>query len=89
LQLIVPEQAEVWFAGVKIAREGRVREFVSPALSPGRSYTYEVAVRYTDAAGKPVEDKRDITIRANDWFSIDFTRPPPAGRSNSAPPPVP
>jgi uncharacterized protein (TIGR03000 family) len=87
LQLMVPDGAEVWFAGTRIAREGRVREFVSPPLAPGRSYTYQIVVRYTDAAGKSVEDKRDIQVRANDWFSIDFTRPPPAGKP--APLPLP
>jgi uncharacterized protein (TIGR03000 family) len=89
LQLTVPQEADVWFAGVRIAREGRVREFVSPPLTPGQSYTYQVVVRYTDAGGKPVEDKRDIQVRANDWFSIDFTRPPPAGKPNLVPPPSP
>jgi uncharacterized protein (TIGR03000 family) len=85
LQLTVPDGAEVWFAGARIAREGRVREFVSPPLAPGQSYTYQIVVRYTDAAGKPVEDKRDIQVRANDWFSIDFTRPPPAAKPNPLP----
>jgi uncharacterized protein (TIGR03000 family) len=89
LQLIVPDEAEVWFAGARIAREGRVREFVSPPLNPGQVYNYQIVVRYSDAAGKPVEDKRDIRVRANDWFSIDFTRPPPAGKPTPVPPPSP
>jgi uncharacterized protein (TIGR03000 family) len=89
LQLIVPEEAEVWFGGAKIAREGRVREFVSPPLSPGQGYNYPIVVRYTDAAGKAVEDKRVIHVRANDWFSIDFTRPEPKGKPTPVPPPSP
>jgi len=87
LQLLVPEDAEVWFAGVKIARAGRIREFVSPTLTQGRVFNYQIVVRYTDAAGKIVEDKRDIQVRANDWFRIDFTRPPPAGKPAAVPPP--
>jgi uncharacterized protein (TIGR03000 family) len=89
LQLLVPEEAEVWFAGVKIAREGRIREFVSPPLTPGRVYNYQITVRYTNAAGKPVEDKRDIRVRANDWFSLDFTRPPPTEKPAPMPLPIP
>ena len=85
LQLIVPEGAEVWFAGARIARQGRVREFVSPPLTAGQSYTYQIVVRYTDAAGKPVEDKRGIQVRANDWISIDFTRPPPTSKPTPLP----
>jgi uncharacterized protein (TIGR03000 family) len=90
LQLQVPEDAEVWFAGTKIERTGRIREFVSPPLPPGRAFNYRIVVRYTDATGKPVEDKRTIQVRANDWFSIDFTRPPPPnGKPPDVPPPPP
>lgn len=78
LQLTVPAAAEVSFSGTRIPQEGRVRECVSPPLAPGRTYNYRIVVRYTDTAGKVVEDKRDIQVRANDWFSIDFTRPPPS-----------
>lgn len=87
LQLIVPAAAEVWFSGARIPQEGRVREFVSPPLAPGKTYNYRIVVRYTDASGKPVEDKRDIQVRANDWFSIDFTRPPPSEKPTPIPPP--
>jgi uncharacterized protein (TIGR03000 family) len=89
LQLIVPENAEVWFAGAKIEREGRVREFVSPQLKAGQTYNYPIAVRYVDSAGKPVEDKRDIRVHANDWFTIDFTRPASSQRPAPLPPPLP
>lgn len=78
LQLTVPAAAEVWFSGARIPQEGRIREFVSPPLSPAKTYNYRIVVRYASTAGKVVEDKRDIQVRANDWFSIDFTRPPPA-----------
>jgi hypothetical protein len=30
--------------------------------------------------GKPVNDRRLIHVRANDWFRIDFTRPAPPER---------
>jgi uncharacterized protein (TIGR03000 family) len=80
LQLNVPEGAEVWFDGTQTKQTGPVREFVSPELSPGRRYTYSISVRYKDANGKQVVDTRPIHVRANDWFSIDFTRPAPAER---------
>jgi hypothetical protein len=38
---------------------------------------YRIAVRYTDANGKPVNDARAIHVRPNDWFRIDFTKPAP------------
>jgi uncharacterized protein (TIGR03000 family) len=77
LQLQVPDGAEVIVSGVRSTQTGTTREFVSPALTPGARYTYTISVRYTDAAGRPIDDTRDINVRANDWFSVDFTRPAP------------
>jgi uncharacterized protein (TIGR03000 family) len=84
LQLMVPENAEVLVDGVKTTQIGTAREFVSPVLAPGTRYVYKITVRYTDANGKQVEDTRDIRFQANDWFSVDFTRPAP-----TLPPPTP
>jgi uncharacterized protein (TIGR03000 family) len=78
LQLTVPENADVVIDGAKTTQTGTTREFVSPVLTPGKRYVYNVTVRYTDAKGKQVEDTRDIRFQANDWFAIDFTRPAPA-----------
>ncbi len=77
LQLTVPANAEVIIDGAKTQETGTTREYVSPALNPGTRYSYKLTVRYTNAAGTPVEDTRDIAFQANDWFSIDFTRPAP------------
>lgn len=84
LQLQVPENAEVWFQGVRTTQTGRLREFNSAPLTPGMSYSYKISVRYTDAKGTPVNDTRDIQVRANDWFSIDFTQPPPTAPPNGS-----
>ncbi len=96
LQLIVPESAEVYIDGQKIAQSGTTREIVSPPVTPGTRYTYKISVRYTDGQGKAVNDTRDINFRANDWFSIDFTRPappmatqPPAPQQPPPPQPLP
>jgi uncharacterized protein (TIGR03000 family) len=77
LQLALPENTEVLFDGGKTTQTGPVREFVSPALPPGKLFDYTIVVRYTDANGKAVTDRRVIHVRANDWFRIDFTRPAP------------
>jgi uncharacterized protein (TIGR03000 family) len=84
LQLIVPEGAEVFFDGAKTSKTGRLREFVSPTLAPGQTYTYTIEVRST-AAGKPVVDRREIHVGANDWFMVDFTRPAPANAPTGRP----
>jgi uncharacterized protein (TIGR03000 family) len=85
LQLIVPEDAEVYFDGVKTSKTGRVREFVSPVLTPGKSFTYVIEVRSGAATGKPVVDRREIHVGANDWFQIDFTKPAPANPPTTRP----
>jgi len=85
LQLIVPENAEVEIDGVKSTQTGRMREFASPPLKVGSRYTYKITVRYTNAEGKTVEDTRDIQFQANDWFTVDFTRPAPTKPAPNAP----
>ena len=80
----MPENAQVLFDGEPTTQAGKVREFLSPPLTPGKVYTYYITVRSTGADGKPVDDRRPIHVRANDWFSIDFTQPAPPG-----PPPAP
>src|SRR5207237_10503402 len=89
LQLLVPENAEVYFDGAKTSQTGKRREFTSPPLSPGNRYTYRVSVRYTGPDGKQVNDTRDIYIRPNDWFTIDFTRPAPSDQPPDMPPAMP
>src|SRR5436190_1216765 len=41
LQLLVPESAQILFDGEPATQTGKVREFVSPALTPGKVYTYK------------------------------------------------
>ena len=77
LQLVVPQNAEVVFNGDTTTQTGTLREFVSPPLTPGKLFDYTIIVRSTNAEGKAVTDRRVIHVRANDWFRIDFTRPPP------------
>lgn len=77
LQLVVPQNAEVLFNGDTTTQTGTLREFVSPPLTPGKSYDYAITVRHLDADGKSLSDRRVIHVHANDWFRIDFTRPAP------------
>jgi len=73
LLLIVPENAEVWIEGQKMTQTGTRREFVSPVLTPGGSYTYTVRVRTPSS-----DETRAIHVKANDRWSVDFTKPAPA-----------
>jgi uncharacterized protein (TIGR03000 family) len=77
LQLMVPENAEVFIAGAKITQTGQVREIITPRLQVGTRYTYKISVRYANGQGQMVDDTREIRFQANDWFAINFTRPTP------------
>jgi uncharacterized protein (TIGR03000 family) len=83
LMLLVPATAEVWFEGSPTRQTGTQREFVTPVLSPGKTYVYSIRVRAAAEDGRATDETREIRVRANDWWSIDFTRPaprmPPAG----------
>jgi uncharacterized protein (TIGR03000 family) len=77
LLLMVPENAEVLIDGMKTTQTGTTREFVTPQLTPGSRYVYTFTVRHANSRGNVVDDSRDIRFGADDWFSIDFTRPAP------------
>jgi uncharacterized protein (TIGR03000 family) len=77
LQLIVPDNALVWFDGDKTTQTGPMREFVSPPLTPGKSFTYDVRVKYMKPDGQVVDETRPIHVRANAWWTVDFTKPTP------------
>jgi uncharacterized protein (TIGR03000 family) len=76
LLVIVPENAELWFNGTKTSQQGPQREFVSPPLTPGKRYTYEIKARWMQE-GKPVEEVRNVSVQANGWQRIDLTKPEP------------
>jgi uncharacterized protein (TIGR03000 family) len=77
LLIQVPADAELWFDGVKTQKTGTEREFVSPTLTPGKDYTYDVRARWNQD-GRVVEKKRTLHVHANMWAAVDLTQPEPA-----------
>jgi uncharacterized protein (TIGR03000 family) len=75
LQFIVPENAEIFVEGVKTNLTGTQREFVSPPLTPGKSYVYSVRVRSRNDNGQVVDETRSVRVRAGDRWRVDFTKP--------------
>jgi uncharacterized protein (TIGR03000 family) len=76
MRVIVPADAEIWFDGDKTSQTGAAREFVSPTLTPGTDYSYEIRARWTEN-GKPVDQTRSITVRAGSLTVVNFNRPSP------------
>jgi uncharacterized protein (TIGR03000 family) len=70
----VPADAEVWFGQSKTSQTGAQREFVSPQLTPGRDFTYDIKARWTED-GKEVVQTRQIDVAAGSWKTVDFTKP--------------
>jgi uncharacterized protein (TIGR03000 family) len=73
LRVHVPANAELTFDGTATRQTGTDRVFVTPPLNPGKNYTYDVRVRWTED-GKTVERNRTVRVRANDWQDVDMTR---------------
>jgi uncharacterized protein (TIGR03000 family) len=90
----VPANAEIWFDGEKTSQTGSEREFVSPPLTPGRTFSYDVRARWRDN-GRTVDRTRHVDVRAGQRQKVDFfsaDRPdremtPPAPRGDRSAPP--
>jgi uncharacterized protein (TIGR03000 family) len=75
VRLIVPADAKVWFDGKETKQGGTERRFESPALTPGRAYSYDVKVRWRDREGKEMTRTRQVDVSANANVTVDFTAP--------------
>ncbi len=75
VRVIVPADAEVWFGDGKTKQTGTMCEFVSPELTPGKEYAYEIKARWKQG-DKDVVQTRQVDVSAGAWKVVDFTRPP-------------
>jgi uncharacterized protein (TIGR03000 family) len=75
LDVRVPASAEVWVEGAKTKQTGSLRHFVSPPLTPGRSFTYSIRARWTDANGQVVDQTRQVPVQAGGQVVENFTAP--------------
>jgi uncharacterized protein (TIGR03000 family) len=75
VEVRVPADAEIWFDGARTRQTGKVRQFVSPPVTPGHDYTYEVRARWKEG-GKEVTQTRRITVHAGELVSIAFPANP-------------
>jgi uncharacterized protein (TIGR03000 family) len=65
--------AQVWFQGNKTKQTGTERAFLSPPLSPGGEYVYEITARWMEK-GKEVTQKRSVPVHPGERVKVDFTR---------------
>jgi uncharacterized protein (TIGR03000 family) len=72
IKVMVPQDAKVWFNGHLTKETGTVRDFDSPALAPGKDFTYDVKAQWRDQNGKEVTRTRQVNVRANSNVTVDF-----------------
>ena len=66
-----PAGAELWFNGTKLTGEGEVRKFVSPVLTLGQRYSYEVRARWKQN-GQTITKTHELTVKAGAHIDVDF-----------------
>jgi uncharacterized protein (TIGR03000 family) len=79
----VPADAEIWVEGQKTSQRGPDRFFVSPPLTPGKTYTYDIKARWKQD-GRDMERERHLTVRAGENYTVDFLRSSDTGRTTTS-----
>lgn len=77
LSVRVPAAADIWIADGKTSQRGEWRQFATPLLAAGQTFTYEIRARWQEN-GKDVERTREIQVRAGDRLTVDFLETGPA-----------
>jgi uncharacterized protein (TIGR03000 family) len=67
----LPEDAQIWFDDTPTQQRGMLRKFVSPPLTPGRSYTYMVRVAWREE-GRWADQVHSLSVHAGDLQCIDI-----------------
>jgi uncharacterized protein (TIGR03000 family) len=71
LNVQVPPDAKVWIDGYQTKETGALRHYVSPPLTPGKNYSYELRASWT-ANGQPVDRTRRVTVHAGDVINLNM-----------------
>jgi uncharacterized protein (TIGR03000 family) len=71
INVSVPANAQIWVEGKRTTDSGAFRQFISPPLPPGREFSYDIKVRWTED-GKEVTRSRHITVHAGDVVNLSF-----------------
>ncbi len=69
----VPADARVWFNDAPTRQTGICREFASPPIEPGRTYTYTIRASWAED-GRDVSQEQAVDVQAGGRAVVDFTR---------------
>jgi uncharacterized protein (TIGR03000 family) len=81
IHVVLPSHATLWFGNEATDRAGAIRDFLSPELSPGKTYNYTLKARWVQD-GRAVEQTRHIKVRANELATVNFMPSANDGKGN-------
>jgi uncharacterized protein (TIGR03000 family) len=85
IDVLVPENAELWIEGKKMSQTTTQRKFISPPLETGRSFNYEFRIRFKED-GREQTKSRSLDVFAGEHYTVDFVnRPKTPGRIDEIP----
>jgi uncharacterized protein (TIGR03000 family) len=67
----VPADAKIWFDDDSTKQTGAERQFVSPPLTAGKYFEYQIKAQWNEN-GKTKEQTRRVTFQAGDRIQLDF-----------------
>jgi uncharacterized protein (TIGR03000 family) len=71
LNVAVPADATVLINGAPTTQTGQNRQYVSPQLTPGKTYSYDLTARWTEN-GQPVERTKTVKFEAGSSVAVNF-----------------
>jgi uncharacterized protein (TIGR03000 family) len=75
--VIAPSGARLWFDDTPTTSTGSLREFVSPPLTPGGRYTYDIKASWKEN-GREVTQTQKVDVTAGARVNVNFPAPPKA-----------
>jgi uncharacterized protein (TIGR03000 family) len=70
----VAPDGQIWFDDTATKQTGALREFESPPLTPGKTYSYDIRAQWREN-GREVTQSRHIGVHAGGRVTVDFTSP--------------
>jgi uncharacterized protein (TIGR03000 family) len=74
VRVLLPAGAQLWLGDELMTPTGAERNFVTPELTPGKVYSYQVKARWT-LNGRPVEQSAKVKVYANKTTTVEFRAP--------------
>jgi hypothetical protein len=68
-------QAQVWFNNVPVQQNSIAQAYITPVLSPGVRYTYDIRARWIDFGGSVVDQTRPLAVLGGNQVTVDFRQP--------------